>query len=550
MTHSVEWLTPLPLWDLALEDPGNRRFREPALLRFASDSFMDELKGILEQRSAGLAGRVAQPETWESPAAGWVPASDASLGRILKLFQPAHGRFYLAAASLVCRRAGLPGRKVNAATDRVSLLVRRLAPSHGGPVDPDDPATFAEQAWVGDSKEGTWQAVGPAAGPVDGEERLPLFPLAFTADGKKRQLWAGLVPVAGREIYEAVAPAAAARPPISSTPGDPLADVTDARRAAYLGRIGQGLATLAAPVPALPDSTQAAARDEDMRESLAFLLLDLADFLAAELPDVWTAVTGGPAGLSTQEQEVYDGLGAAFAGSGLWRSALTRAEAWRPALLGTGTAAGPPPVPASFTRNDVRTAAANLVHGGLFQQAVFAALGNPPAAPPKPPGGAPEIPARAARGDEPEGALYRIRFVYERTLCSPYHDPVVSEPTRPFRLASFFDPDAPARPLVIRMPFDTSPRGLRRFPKGVSILMSNKLRQQLERVQNQKLKDLDDGKVGGEPGWTIGMICSLSIPIITICAFFVLMIFLQLLNFVFWWMAFFKICLPIPVRSE
>jgi hypothetical protein len=46
------------------------------------------------------------------------------------------------------------------------------------------------------------------------------------------------------------------------------------------------------------------------------------------------------------------------------------------------------------------------------------------------------------------------------------------------------------------------------------------------------------------------MICSLSIPIITLCAFIVLMIFLSLLNIVFWWMAFFKICLPIPVRNE
>ena len=549
MTHSVEWLAPAPLWDLALEDAGNRRFREPALLRFASDSFMDELKGLLERRSADLAGQVAQPETWESPAAGWVPASDPSLSRTLKLFQPAHGRFYLAAASLVCRRAGLPGRKVNAAADRVSLLVRRLAPGNGGPTAPDapdDPATFAEQAWVGDGKEGTWQAVGAAVGPIDGEERLPLFPLAFTADGKKRQLWASLVPVAGRETYEAAAPAAAAPPPSGSTPGDPLADVTDARRAAYLGRIGQGLAILATQ----DFSLAAPQADADMRETLSFLLLDLVDFLAAELPAVWKAVADGPAGLFPQEQEVYNRLGFPFAGLDTWRSALTRAETWRPALLGTGPASGPPPVPPDFTRDHVHTAAVSLVSGGHFQTAVFAALGDPPTAPPGPPGGAPEIPARAARGDEPEGALYRIRFVYERPLCSPFHDPVVSAPTRPFRLASFFDPDAPARPLVIRMPFDTSPRGLRRFPKGVSVLMSNKLRRQLERVQNQKLKDLDDGKVGSEAGWSVGMICSLSIPIITLCAFFVLMIFLKLFDIVFWWMAYFKICLPVPVRSE
>jgi hypothetical protein len=54
----------------------------------------------------------------------------------------------------------------------------------------------------------------------------------------------------------------------------------------------------------------------------------------------------------------------------------------------------------------------------------------------------------------------------------------------------------------------------------------------------------------GDPGWTLGMICSFSIPIITLCAFIVLMIFIQLLNIVFWWLPFLKICLPIPVRSE
>ena len=46
------------------------------------------------------------------------------------------------------------------------------------------------------------------------------------------------------------------------------------------------------------------------------------------------------------------------------------------------------------------------------------------------------------------------------------------------------------------------------------------------------------------------MICSLSIPIITLCAFILLFIIVQLLNIVFWWIAFFKICLPIPVKSE
>ena len=44
------------------------------------------------------------------------------------------------------------------------------------------------------------------------------------------------------------------------------------------------------------------------------------------------------------------------------------------------------------------------------------------------------------------------------------------------------------------------------------------------------------------------MLCSFSIPIITICALIVLMIFVALLNIIFWWMPFLKICLPKPER--
>jgi hypothetical protein len=51
---------------------------------------------------------------------------------------------------------------------------------------------------------------------------------------------------------------------------------------------------------------------------------------------------------------------------------------------------------------------------------------------------------------------------------------------------------------------------------------------------------------GGGPGLGISWICSFSIPIITICAFFVLNLFLIVLNLVFFWLPFVKICIPIP----
>jgi hypothetical protein len=60
-------------------------------------------------------------------------------------------------------------------------------------------------------------------------------------------------------------------------------------------------------------------------------------------------------------------------------------------------------------------------------------------------------------------------------------------------------------------------------------------------------KDLEVGKMGpcGATA-TFGMICSLSIPIITICALILLIIIVMLLDLIFKWIPWFIICFPIP----
>ncbi len=576
--HAVEWLAPAPLWDLALADVGNRRFREPALLRYASDAFFDELTADLAAAAAaapgstagaaapatgaataarlaanvpsGLPARVARPETWERPDVGWATAGEVSLARPLKLFQPAHQRYYLLAASLVCRRAGLPGRKVDAAAgERASLVVRRLVPKAGTSLDPEDPSTHAEHAWVGDRNGGRWEAAPAGGEPLPGEERLALFSLPFRdGAGQPRRFHAALLPVAGRELYEGAAAGSPPAPP-PGVPGDLLAPLADARKAVWASGTRVALEGLASPRPQL--SVEVA------REILLFALLDLADLLKSELGELWQAIEhGSSAGLPGAQVAVFNHLDRQLAPSHRWRDALVRADAQRRALL---READPAPGAAPVIPNGLSlaaiAAAAGLLTGGQFQKDLFAALdGVAPAAgsAASAPGGAPAIAARAAAASAAplDGAFYVARCIYERPRCSAFMPPVVSAPSRPFRMAPFFDPDAPARPITIRLPLDTSIKGLSRFPKGVSMLLSNKLRRQVERVQNAKLKDIDDGNVGSEPGWSLGMICSFSIPIITLCAFIVLMIFLQLLNIVFWWLPFLKICLPIPVRSE
>jgi hypothetical protein len=54
---------------------------------------------------------------------------------------------------------------------------------------------------------------------------------------------------------------------------------------------------------------------------------------------------------------------------------------------------------------------------------------------------------------------------------------------------------------------------------------------------------------GGGGGLKLDWICGFNIPLITICAFFVLSIFLSLLNIIFFWLPFIKICIPFPSPS-
>lgn len=528
MRHDVQWLTAAPLWDLALEDTSRRRLRQPALLRFAGEAFMDELPGLLEtqEQEPTLETVVARPETWRDQGAGWAAAGDDSLDEPLKLFQPVHNRFYLVAAALVCRRPGLPKRKVDvAAGERVSMLVRRLTPAE----DTADPPI--EEAWVGDREKGRWQSV--AEGEIlPGEERLPLFTLTHEHEGQKRQLHAGLIPAGSREVYEGAPPSG---PPESSpdVPGDPLSRLADPRKAAWSAGPQATLDTLAPPSPADLDADAA-------RELLSFVFFDLAELLIDELPGLWQALRiASPAGLTPAEQVVYARLTTPLPWGGTWRQAVVAA--------GEGDAETELVPPVATVAQISNTA------GFIdLEDVLFTALGDPDADDLEgAPGAVAPAALRAAAAGDEDGSFYQVRCLYERPRCAPFKPPVLSAPSRPFRLGSFFDPDAPIRPVTIRLPVDTSIGGLRKFPKAVSVLVSNQLRQQMEQIGNTSEEDFFNGDVEQKgPSWTLGMICSLSIPIITLCAFILLFIIVQLLNIVFWWIAFFKICLPIPVKSE
>jgi hypothetical protein len=556
MRDRAIWKTPPALWRDGLA--GAIPLDRPAVLRFDSDDFIERLQANLDDTNARDVGSfVLRPETWKAPAVGLGAAPTAQVPR---LYQPMHGRFYLVTGGLVCERYGLPDKAIHSnCGESVFYLLRRLEPVGNAPVDPADRATYREYGWVPSGPAGTWVAVGDEV--AAGEERLPLFPMIYT-DQHRRRMLAGTVPVAARERYEGALPPT----PIGGT-GDPVAVLAKPGRA-ELERVVLGLQALLQ----LADETSLVEPAEPstialFREATFFALVDLADFLAAHLSTVWDGVAStGFAG--TLVSILNNTEFRPDSGAPSWLTALHQAHANRNAVLADLTA---PPAPVTgISVDNVRGIRGNppTVYGrgvlglqvvkpnpyGDPDSEVVGTVDDPffilleraltqleaAAAPPQqasPPAPQPP-PSRIA------GAVYAARFVYERPRCPGRQRLNISRPTEAFQLAHAYDPDAPFREHRVVLPIDTSLEGLRKFPQAVKMEISAQLRKQMDRIQAIKLADLDDGNIPEEKPLDLGMICSFSIPIITICALVLLMIIVSLLNIVFFWMPLFKICLP------
>lgn len=118
--------------------------------------------------------------------------------------------------------------------------------------------------------------------------------------------------------------------------------------------------------------------------------------------------------------------------------------------------------------------------------------------------------------------------------------------TEPFAIAPWYASGA-LPPVRIPLP----DAGDRDFLKNLKPNVAFGVPKSLFNVMNgNDPKKLIDGEGGeGKPGIDLDWICSFSIPIITLCAFIVLNIFLSLFDIIFRWMLFIKICIPIP-RSK
>lgn len=121
---------------------------------------------------------------------------------------------------------------------------------------------------------------------------------------------------------------------------------------------------------------------------------------------------------------------------------------------------------------------------------------------------------------------------------------VWSAPTVPFRIKAWHE-GSEQPPIQIELPRPSRLRGLK---PDIAFKVHPELQQFMDRLNLQGL--LDGSAKPREGGISFGMICSFSIPIITLCAFIVLQLFLVLLNLLFFWLPFIRICLPFPKPAD
>ncbi|MGA7730498.1 MAG: hypothetical protein WCD37_04400 [Chloroflexia bacterium] len=494
MVHEHNWLTPSALWS----SNGYRQveFYRPTLFEFRNDEFMEEFLAA-----------AAAPNPKALQAARLLPPEGNTLN---KLFHPLHGCFYLVASSLCCREPGFPDRTVSEADgESAGFVLRKLVAGK-------------EYAWVvGDEDKGWKPLNGTGRTVLDGEERLPVFPVQLP---EGRSTYCGYVPASSSQTYGVPPTELAVGGEALNTPIQELGS----RFTTPLTRSqGKNL------VDDLPD-------DIAWMTSV-YLVVELWEFLQSYLPDVATAIINSPAApnFSGDKAEEMDDL-LAFLKSHPYKGGVSLAEALQAVALhykelnapGGGDLAA-----LGFSQADYSLKASadpsNQVLTDLLDK-VAAAL--PEQGPP----------LQVPKLDISLAVQYVLRFVFERPRCEPAIVEV-SQPSQAFTFAPFFDPDAPARPVRIPLPSDVSIAGMRKFKKNVTFIMSDSMRKKMQSITGKENAMLQDDPLSlTEDSGAFAFVCSFSLQIIFMIAFMLLLIFSVVLNIVFWWLAFFKICLPVP----
>lgn len=146
------------------------------------------------------------------------------------------------------------------------------------------------------------------------------------------------------------------------------------------------------------------------------------------------------------------------------------------------------------------------------------------------------------------GAEYQVRG-FVRVDRDPDCPPelIWSAESPRYQIAPWYEYADTGRPLPkIDLPDPFDGAALRKLKPNVSFRVPERL---FNLINSMDPADVMDNKgASSSPGFGLDWICSFSIPIITICAFIVLNIFLSLFDLFFSWLIFIKICIPVPKR--
>jgi hypothetical protein len=155
-----------------------------------------------------------------------------------------------------------------------------------------------------------------------------------------------------------------------------------------------------------------------------------------------------------------------------------------------------------------------------------------------------KLKGKPGRFEEPD-ARYAVRaFIRLKADAVCPAKTLWSEYSEAFVIAPWYD--GAGGPIAqIPLPDATDRNLLKSLKPNVAFVLPPKLQGLLGGSPTDMLK----GKFPNTDGLTLGWICSFSIPIITICAFIVLNIFLSLFDLIFQWMMFLKICIPFPKKK-
>lgn len=449
---------------------------------------------------------------------------------ILELSQPVHRRYFLAFYEAVCRRPGSPRvdpRKLSGS----GLVFRRRdggdwqgwmsdGPKRRGwlritaqDADPD-PAQRVRRR-VGTAGQIEAMIAARRGSDVLREQVLPLF--AAPEDlckARGRTILYGLIPVASGERSEAEVPA----PNYGALPANEAAAMRDhlsgyfkMRPATSLARNGEVLDPGWVPLQIEAAATGDAGKLRSFGLFLQQLLVELDAF--------------GPGGSARELMRLFGSIELPTGKDTLGRVTETTNAADFLAAAAPILVAGAPN--SSAIAMPLEWPSVNEALGSRLTATALACLSERFASivpeSPKFDGDSRQYAIRAfTRVDGPAGCPSKL---------------VWSDYSENFRVLPWWDGDGPAAKIPLPDLSD-----MKRMKPNISFQLPPSLANLLQ----GDMKKLKDGEDGGGPSFDIFWLCSFSLPIITLCAFIVLNIFLSLFDLIFRWMAFIKICIPIP----